>query len=59
MNSLFEKGGRKVFISAYTVPDLPIGNNIGKIDKKPVPSIYTTVKKWNLCWKVKVTLYWR
>ena len=41
MNSLFENGGRKVFKLAYT--HLCVGNNIGKIDKKPVPSIYTSV----------------
>ena len=37
MNSLFENGGCKVFISAC-IPDLRNGNNIGQIDKKPISS---------------------
>ena len=37
MNSLFEYGGRKVLISAY--PDSRVGNDIDKIDKKPIQVI--------------------
>ena len=37
MNSLFEYGGRKVFI--WRIPDLRVGNDIDKIDKKPIQVI--------------------
>ena len=43
MNSLFENGGRKIFISAYT--RLRVGNNIDEIDKKLIPA---SIHPWKL-----------
>ena len=43
MNNLFENGGRRYL--SRRIPDLRVGNNIGKIDKKPVLLIYKSLHK--------------
>ena len=36
MNSLFEMAAERYL--SWRIPDLRVGNNIDKIDKKPIPS---------------------